>query len=114
MNRGAIQVGPLGTVPAHQRQQILSGMRWTVWLAALSLPICYGTTALLARTGPEVIGTYGLLQVYIGVVTGILYLGNETVLVKLVPGIEPIERPIFLAAYFLIACLALLPLLARP
>jgi hypothetical protein len=34
--------------------------------------------------------------------------------VKLVPGIEPIERPIFLAAYFLIACLALLPLLARP
>ena len=33
----------------------------------LAAPFSYGTSIVLARAGPEVIGTYGLLLVYIGV-----------------------------------------------
>lgn len=102
----------LGAVPAHQRGRIVSGMRWTFWLSALSAPFGYGTSALLARTGPKVIGTYGLLMVYITLISSIFYLGGDAVTVKYVPEIEPDRRPEFLVSYLLVICLGFLPWLA--
>lgn len=102
----------LAEVPAQQRERIVLGMRWAVWLAALALPFSYGTTALLARTSPEAIGTYGLLTVYLGLVTAFFYLGGDTVVIKFVPELEAEERLSFLASYFAVICAALLPWLA--
>ncbi len=102
----------LPEVPAYQRERIVSGMRWTVWLAALAVPFSYGTTTMLARTSPEALGTYGLLTVYISLVTAFFYFGGDTVVIRFVPELKLEERLSFLASYFLVICVALLPWLA--
>ncbi|MDE3179189.1 MAG: hypothetical protein KGM47_05955, partial [Acidobacteriota bacterium] len=112
MNADSRGVQNLAAVPEHQRRRIVTGMRWTFWLSALSAPFGYGTSALLARTGPEVIGTYGLLMVYITLVAAIFYLGGDAAVIKYVPEITPEQRPSFLSSYLLVICLGLLPWLA--
>jgi len=69
--------GLLSETPVDLRRRIVSGMRWTLWLSVLSVPFSYGTTILLARSGPQVLGTYGLLMVYIGLVASLFYLGRR-------------------------------------
>lgn len=96
-------------VPAQLRSSILSGMRWTLWLSVLAMPFSYGTNVLLARLGPEVIGTFGLLGVYIALVTAFFYLGGDTVALRFVPELPPGDRAPFLGSYFLVICLTLLP-----
>ena len=75
----------LDSLDPRLRGKIMVGMRWTLWLSVISIPFSYAITILLARCGPEVIGTYGLLTVYIGVVASLLYLGGDTVIIKFVP-----------------------------
>ena len=99
-------------VPEAKRGRIVSGMRWTVWLSAISVPFSYGITILLARTSPEAIGTYGLLGVYIGVVLGLFYLGGDAVAIKYIPELDEAKRLSFLASYFVVICLTTLPWLA--
>ena len=96
-------------VPEEQRARIASGMRWTVWLSAISLPFSYTTAILLARVSPEAIGTYGLLNVYIGVVLGLFYLGGDAVAIKFVPELDAKLRSSFLATYYAVVCLATVP-----
>ncbi len=96
-------------VPAHQRDRIVAGMRWTLWLSVMAVPFSYGTNIILARVGPEVIGTYGLLSVYVGIVTAFLYLGGDQVAIKFIPELSPGQRPSFLGSYFLVICLGLIP-----
>src|SRR5437879_4141786 len=102
----------MAAVPAHQRERIISGMRWTLWLSVLSAPFGYATTILLARTGPEVIGPYGLLIVYIGMVSTLFYLGGDAVVIKFMPELEPEKRFAFLISYFSVIMAALVPWLA--
>ncbi|MFB3813624.1 MAG: lipopolysaccharide biosynthesis protein [Terriglobales bacterium] len=92
----------LAEVPAAQRQRIFSGMRWTFWLSALGVPFTYGTSVLLARTGPEVIGTYGLLLVYITAVSSLFYVGGDAVVIKFVPELPRQKRFAFLVSYFVV------------
>jgi O-antigen/teichoic acid export membrane protein len=99
----------MSAVPAEARVRIVSGMRLTVWLSAISLPFSYGSTILLARTGPEAVGTFGLLSVYIGAALGLFYLGGDAVAIKFIPELDSEKRLSFLVSYFLIACLAVLP-----
>jgi O-antigen/teichoic acid export membrane protein len=112
MTRADLTVELIAEVPDHQRRRILSGMRWTVWLAALAFPFSYATTALLARVSPEAIGTYGLLTVYIGVVTAFLYLGGDAVVIRFIPTLQAADRLSFLGSYLLLICLVALPWLA--
>jgi O-antigen/teichoic acid export membrane protein len=90
-------------------------MRWTLWLSVLAVPFSYGTTILLARAGPQVIGTYGLLMVYIGLVSSLFYLGGDAVSIKFIPELSGAQRGPFLVSYFLILLVSLIPwlLLAR-
>ncbi|MGH9471234.1 MAG: lipopolysaccharide biosynthesis protein [Terriglobales bacterium] len=104
--------GILAAVPAHQRGRILAGIRWSFWLSVLGAPFGYGTSTLLARTGPDVIGTYGLLMVWVALVSTIFYLGGDAAVVKYVPEIDSCRRPDFLASYFTVIILGLLPWLA--
>lgn len=91
------------------RRSIVSGMRWTFWLSAFSVPFSFGTAVILARIGPEVIGTFGLLQIYIGVVSVFFFFGGNAVLIKFLPGLECADRISFFATYFMVNCIALVP-----
>jgi O-antigen/teichoic acid export membrane protein len=99
----------LSETPAQLRGRIVAGMRWTLWLSVLATPFSYGTTILLARAGPEVIGTYGLLMVYIGVVSSLFYLGGDAVCIKFIPELSADRRASFIVSYFLILLATLIP-----
>ena len=96
-------------VPASLRVGIVSGMRWTLWLSMLSLPLGYATTVLLARVSPEAIGTYGLLTVYISLTSVFFFLGGNAVSIKFFPELSPDKRLAFLISYSLIIVAATLP-----
>jgi O-antigen/teichoic acid export membrane protein len=102
----------MATVPPTLRVRILSGMRWTLWLSFLAVPFSYGSTVLLARAGPQVIGTYGLLMVYTGLVSCLFYLGGDAVSIKFIPELRREQRGPFLASYFMILLASLVPWLA--
>jgi O-antigen/teichoic acid export membrane protein len=89
----------LADVPAHQRERVLSGMRWSVWLSSLAVPCSAAINLLLARVGPETIGVFGLLSVYIGLIIAFLYFGGDIVVIKFMPECAPEERASFLASY---------------
>ena len=99
----------LTSVPLEMRSRIVSGMRWTVWLSVIAAPFSYCTNILLARVGPQVLGTYGLLGVYMSLVTCIFYLGGDAVCIKFIPELEPQDRLPFFASYFTIICLTMFP-----
>jgi O-antigen/teichoic acid export membrane protein len=95
----------LAAVPAEVRLRIFSGLRWALWLTVLSTPFSYGITVLLARTGPEVLGTYGTLTVYLAAVTCFFYLGGDTVSIKFLPELPRDRRASFLLSYALVVAL---------
>jgi O-antigen/teichoic acid export membrane protein len=84
-------------------------VRWTFWLGALAVPFSYGTTFLLARAGPEVLGTYGILGVYASVVASVFYVGGSAVTIKYVSELGGSKRLSFLVSYFGVLCLAITP-----
>src|SRR5579872_5198856 len=92
----------LGEVPVGQRERLLLGMRWTVWLSALAAPFSAGTNLLLARVGPDTIGVYGVLTVWIGLIASIFYFGGDPVVIRFVPECQPRERGRFLLTYLLL------------
>ena len=103
---------PLGHVPRLQQDRVLSGMRWTVWLSALAIPFSAGTNLLLARAGPETIGVYGLLTLYVGVIASFLYFGGDPVVIRFIPECREEDRASFLVSYLSIIVAALFGWLA--
>jgi O-antigen/teichoic acid export membrane protein len=99
--------GMLLSNPSELRTRIFVGVRWTVWLSILALPFSFGTNVVLARIGPEAIGTFGLLAVYISIVAAFLYLGGDSVIIKFIPELSPDKRLPFLLSYLLIVGAAL-------
>jgi O-antigen/teichoic acid export membrane protein len=99
----------LNGVPEHQRHHMISGMRWTLWLSILSAPCGYITTVLLARVDPAVVGTYGLLALYIGLTSVFLFFGGNGVAIKFLPELPVEKRLSFLISYFLVILAATLP-----
>lgn len=101
--------GVLDRVPERQRHHMISGMRWTLWLSVLSAPCGYITTVLLARVDPAVVGTYGLLSLYIGLTSIFLFFGGNGVAIKFLPELTQEKRLPFLISYFLVILAATLP-----
>jgi O-antigen/teichoic acid export membrane protein len=89
-------------VPEHQRHRILSGMRWSVWLSALAVPFSFGINLVLARVGPETLGVYGLLSIYVGVTLSFLYFGGDSVVMRYIPECRSEDRTSFLVSYLLV------------
>jgi len=79
--------------------RVFSGMRWAFWLSALAAPFGAATNLLLARVSPEVIGVYGLLSVYVGLFTSLLYFGGDAVIIRFIPEAEQRDRVPFLFSY---------------
>src|ERR1035437_6379836 len=95
-------------MPAHMSTRIVSGMRWTIWATALTAPLSYCVSALLARVGPEAVGAYGLTNIYAWFASTFLFLGGGAVVVKFTPQIAKEKRLGFLACYlFVVLALAL-------
>jgi len=101
--------GFLSSASPEMRQSIVSGMRWTFWLSALSVPFSFGTSIILARVAPEVIGTFGLLQIYIAAVSVFFFIGGNAVLIKFIPELDVSDRISFFISYFAVNCVALIP-----
>ncbi len=100
-----IAVGVSFEIPAL----ISSGMRWTLWLSLLALPLSYVTNILLARIGPEALGTFGVLNVYIGLVFVFFFFGGCAVPMKFLPEMDASRRSSFLTSYGLIVLVSLIP-----
>ena len=96
-------------IPADLRGPVTGGMRWTLWLAAAGVPFSYATRVLLARLGPECLAIYGLLLVYVGFVSGFLFLGGNAVAIRYMPTLAPARRADFLRSYALVIGAAWLP-----
>jgi O-antigen/teichoic acid export membrane protein len=84
-------------------------MRWTLWLSVVSAPCGYLTTVLLARVDPAVVGTYGLLSLYVGLTSIFLFFGGNGVVIKFLPEVPVTKRLAFLISYFLVILAATLP-----
>jgi O-antigen/teichoic acid export membrane protein len=89
-------------VPEHQRYGVLAGMRWSLWLSVLAVPFSLGTNLLLARVGPETIGVYGLLSVYVALTSCFVYFGGDGVVMRFIPECKPDDRSSFLFSYLLL------------
>ncbi|MHB8412004.1 MAG: lipopolysaccharide biosynthesis protein [Candidatus Acidiferrales bacterium] len=107
--RSDVALQSLGGVAERHRDQMIAGMRWTLWLSVLSAPCGYITTVLLARVGPQVIGTYGILVLYIGLTSVFLFFGGNGVAIKFLPELPQEKRLSFLLSYGLVILAATLP-----
>lgn len=92
-----------------QTTVFVSGLRWTLWLSVLTAPCGYATSLLLARIGPEAIGEYGLLSLYISISSVFLFLGGPAVTIRFLPGIAGKNKREFFLSYLIVALLAALP-----
>ena len=92
----------LSHLPEHQRSRILSGMRWTAWLSAIAVPFSLAVNFLLARVGPETLGVYGLLGVYVSLTSAFLYFGGDSVVMRFIPECRLDDRASFLISYLLV------------
>jgi len=99
----------LNGVPERQRHHMILGMRWTLWLSVLSAPCGYITTVLLARVDPAVVGTYGVLSLYVGLTSIFLFFGGNGVVIKFLPELPIEKRLAFLISYFLVIIATTLP-----
>jgi O-antigen/teichoic acid export membrane protein len=99
----------LNGIPERQRHHMISGMRWTLWLSLFSAPCAYLTTVLLARVDPAVVGTYGLLSLYISLTSIFLFFGGNGVAIKFLPELPADKRLSFLISYFLVILATTLP-----
>lgn len=92
-----------------QRGQMVSGMRWTLWLSVACAPLGFVTAVLLGRVDPRVLGTFSLLTLYIALTSVFLFFGGNGVAIKFLPEIEPGKRGAFLVTYLAITLIAVLP-----
>jgi O-antigen/teichoic acid export membrane protein len=104
--------GALADVPEYQRRRVLGGMRWSVWLSCIAVPLGAIINLLLARIGPATLGVYGLLSVYVGIVTAFLYFVGDTVVIKFTPEVAAENRASFLVSYLSLILLILIPWLS--
>jgi O-antigen/teichoic acid export membrane protein len=63
----------------------------------------------LARVDPAVIGTYGLLSLYVSLTSIFLFFGGNGVVIKFLPELPAEKRLSFLISYFLVILVATLP-----
>ena len=110
LHQEAQLIEPLRESGASRRQaRIVSSIRWTLWLSILSAPCGYLTSILLARVGPEAIGTYGMLSLYVAFTSVFLFLGGPAVVIRFLPELSIERRLSFVYTYFAILCAAALP-----
>lgn len=85
------------------KKKSISGAKSTILLTLLSVPLTYGTNIILGRIGPEALGTYGLVLVFIAIINAFILFGGNTIIIKILPEIGDDKKIPFLRTYVAIA-----------
>lgn len=85
------------------KKKSISGAKSTILWTLLSVPLTYGTNIILGRIGPEALGTYGLVLVFIAVINAFILFGGNTIIIKMLPEVENNKKGAFLRIYIAIA-----------
>jgi len=89
-----------------QTEQIIKrsvvGAKWVLGLSLVVVPLSYATNIILGRIGSEMLGLYGVVLIFISVITTFFFLGGNQVLVKFLPGIVEQDRIGFVLTYSVI------------
>ena len=81
------------------RRRALFGIRSALVLTVAALPLSFVTNVALGRISPEVLGTYGAIQILIGTSFTFLVFGGANVFTRFVPALPDEERFAFLGSY---------------
>lgn len=94
---------PLGPAAASLERRIVAGVSGSFLVSVATVPFGYLTSLILARVSSAAVGTYSILGIYLGVVSGILYFGGGTVTIRFLPELAREQKSSFLGSYFLLA-----------
>ena len=84
------------------KQQSVIGAKWLFITNAFNIPASFLLAFFLGRTSPEALGTFGLVQVFIGVITTFVVFGGQSVLRNFMAKVtDPVTRGRMLFAYSL-------------
>ncbi len=85
-------------------ERALSGIRWSIVLSLLAMPLSYLTNVLLGQISPEALGAYGSIALFVSLVDSFFLLGGRQTLIRFLPEL-PSEKqlPFLLANLVLIA-----------
>jgi O-antigen/teichoic acid export membrane protein len=82
--------------PAPSGHRLARAIGGSFLLAVATLPFGYLTSLILARVGPDAVGIYSFLSIYLAMVSGVLYLGGGTVTIRFVTELaRDRQRPFF-------------------
>ena len=88
------------------KKKSIAGAKYTVLLTLLTIPLTYGVNIILGRISPEALGTYGLVLIFIAVITTFILFAGNTLVVKKLPEIEDNKKLSFLLTYMLLTLFA--------
>lgn len=83
----------------HIKKKSIAGAKYAVLSSLLSIPLTYGINVILGRISPEALGTYGLVLVFIAVITTFILFGGNTLVIKMLPEIKDDKKIPFLLTY---------------
>ena len=77
----------------------VSGVRWTLILSAVAIPLSYATNVILGRISPRALGAYGLLIVFSAIITTFFLFGGSQVVVRFLPELRSEKKGAFIFSY---------------
>jgi O-antigen/teichoic acid export membrane protein len=85
------------------KQQSITGAKWIFITNTLNIPAAFMIAFFLGRISPEALGAFGLIQIFIGVITTFILFGGQTVLRNFMPKVsDPVSKGKVLFTYSLI------------
>lgn len=76
---------------AEVKARSIRGAKWLLVTNIIGGPASYFISLLLGKTGPEALGSYALVQVFMGVITTFVVFGGRAVLSNFVPKVPTAE-----------------------
>lgn len=80
-------------------RRTLSGVRWSLILNLVTIPLSFGTNLALGRVSPVALGYYGAIQIFVGGFAALLMPGGQNVFTRLTPQVREEDRWVFLRTY---------------
>lgn len=85
------------------KDKSITGAKWTIFISILVVPLTYLLHMLLGRVGPEVLGTYSSIQIFIQSINTFVLFGGLSVLANFIPKMRDKDKiSNFLFSYIII------------
>lgn len=76
------------------------GLKWVFLLTSLSIPLQMFISIILGRSSSELLGKFGLVELYLSIVVTFFLYGGETVLIKFIPELKSSKEKVnFIFSY---------------